>query len=142
MIEDLAIGEVARRAGIQPSALRYYESIGLMPAPTRVNGRRRYNDQTVQMLKVVQLAQSAGFTVAEIQTLLHGFAPDTPPAARWQPLARQKLAQLDALMARIQQMKQVLESGLHCGCLRLEDCVVVLEDGCCNEQAARDRGIE
>jgi MerR family redox-sensitive transcriptional activator SoxR len=139
MIEDLAIGEVARRAGIQPSALRYYERIGLMPAPTRVSGRRRYSERTVQMLKVVQLAQSAGFTVAEIQILLHGFAPDTPPAARWQPLARQKLFELDALMARIQQMKHVLEAGLNCGCLRLEDCAIVLEDGCC-KQVALDSG--
>jgi MerR family transcriptional regulator, redox-sensitive transcriptional activator SoxR len=78
MIEELAIGEVARRAGIQPSALRYYERIELMPAPKRVSGRRRYGEDTVQMLKVVQLAQSFGFTVAEIQTLLHGFPPDTP----------------------------------------------------------------
>ena len=80
---DLPIGEVARRAGIRPSALRFYESIGLMPAPKRVNGRRRYDESTVQMLRVVQLAQRAGFTVAEIQTLPHGFAPDTPPADRW-----------------------------------------------------------
>jgi MerR family redox-sensitive transcriptional activator SoxR len=132
-MEDLAIGEVARRAGIRPSALRYYESIGLMPAPRRVNGRRRYDQGTVQMLKVVQLAQQAGFSVAEIQTLLHGFAPDTPPAARWQPLAQQKIAELDALVERAQQMKRILETGLHCGCLRLEDCAVALERGCCPE---------
>lgn len=136
-MEELAIGEVARRAGIQPSALRYYESIGLMPAPKRVGGRRRYDPGTVQILKVVQLAQSAGFTVAEIRVLLHGFAPDTPPAARWQPLARQKLHELDALIARVQQMKRVLEAGLNCGCLRLEDCAVVLEEGGCSEPAAR-----
>ena len=142
MSEELAIGEVARRAGIQPSALRYYESIGLMPSPKRISGRRRYGEDTVQMLKVVQLAQSAGFTVAEIQTLLHGFAPDTPPAARWQPLARQKLSELDALIARIQQMKLVLEKGLNCGCLRLEDCAVALEQGCCIEQAALDQDVE
>ena len=55
-MEELVIGEVARRAGIRPSALRYYESIGLMPAPKRVNGRRRYDESTVQMLRVVQLA--------------------------------------------------------------------------------------
>ncbi|MEO7908011.1 MAG: MerR family transcriptional regulator, partial [Roseiflexaceae bacterium] len=128
--------------GIQPSALRYYESIGLMPAPKRVGGQRRYGEQTIQMLKVVQLAQSAGFTVAEIQTLLHGFAPDTPPAARWQPLAQQKLSELDALITRIQHMKRVLEKGLNCGCLRLEDCAVVLEDGCYNQQVALDSGIE
>jgi len=93
-------------------------------------------------LKVVQLAQHAGCTVAEIQTLLHGFAPEPPPAARGQPLARQKLSELDTLIARIQQMKRVLEKGLNCGCLRLEDCVVVLEEGCCSEPAAFDRGVE
>jgi MerR family transcriptional regulator, redox-sensitive transcriptional activator SoxR len=131
MMEELAIGEVARRAGIRPSALRYYESIGLLPAPRRVSGRRRYDDSTVQMLKVVQLAQQAGFTVAEIQTLLHGFAPDTPPAARWQPLAQQKIAELDALIERAHKMKQILETGLNCGCLRIEDCAIVLEEGSC-----------
>lgn len=132
-MEDLPIGEIARQAGIRPSALRFYESIGLMPAPKRVNGRRRYDGSTVQMLRVVQLAQQAGFTVAEIQTLLHGFAPDTPPAARWQPLARQKLRELDQVIAHAQQMKRVLETGLNCGCLRLEDCAIVLEQGCCEE---------
>jgi len=126
-MEELAIGEVARRAGIRPSALRYYESIGLMPAARRVAGRRRYDERTVQLLKVVRLAQQAGFSVAEIQTLLHGFAPDTPPAARWQPLARTKLRELDAQIERIQQMKIVLEKGLMCGCLRLEDCAIALE---------------
>ena len=128
---ELAIGEVARRAGIRTSTLRYYERIGLLPAPRRVSGRRRYDESTVQLLRVIQLAQGAGFTVAEIQTLLHGFAPDTPPAARWQPLARKKLEELDALILRAQQMKQVLNTGLNCGCLRLEDCAVVLEQGCC-----------
>ena len=129
-MEELAIGEVARRAGIRPSALRFYESIGLMPAPKRVSGRRRYDASTVQMLKVVQLAQQAGFTVAEVQTLLNGFTPDTPPAARWQPLAQQKIAELDALIVRAQQMKRILEHGLNCGCLRLEDCAIELERGC------------
>ena len=132
-MEELAIGEVARRAGIRPSALRYYESIGLLPAPKRVSGRRRYDESTVRMLKVVQLAQHAGFTVAEIQTLLHGFAPDTTPAARWQPLARKKIGELDALIERAQQMKRVLETGLNCGCLRLEDCAIALEEGGCCE---------
>ena len=65
-MDDLAIGDVARRAGIRPSALRYYESIGLLPQPRRVNGRRRYDESTVRMLKLIQLAQGAGFTVAEI----------------------------------------------------------------------------
>ena len=132
-MDELSIGEVARQAGIRPSALRFYESIGLMPAPKRVNGRRRYDPSTVRMLRVVQLAQRAGFSVAEIQTLLHGFAPGTPPADRWRPLAHQKLRELDAVITHAQQMKSILETGLNCGCLRLEDCAIVLEQGCCSE---------
>ena len=131
MLEELAIGEVARRAGIRPSALRYYESIGLLPAPTRVSGRRRYDERTVQLLRVVRLAQQAGFTVAEIQTLLHGYAPETPPAARWRPLAEGKLRELDARIERAQQMKAVLEMGLNCGRLQLEDCPIAVEEGRC-----------
>jgi MerR family redox-sensitive transcriptional activator SoxR len=127
VMEELPIGEVARRAGIRPSALRYYDRIGLLPALRRVSGRRRYDERAVQALKVVQLAQQAGFTVAEIQTLLHGFAPDTPPPERWRPLAQHKIAELDAQIERAQRMKRTLEIGLNCDCLRLEDCVVVLE---------------
>ena len=121
-MEELAIGEVARRAGMRPSALRYYESIGLLPAPRRVNGRRRYDPVAIQMLRVIQLAQHAGFSVAEIQRLLHGFPAETPPADRWRPLAEHKMREIDALIARAEQMKGILETLLTCGCGRLEVC--------------------
>ena len=130
-MENLTIGEVARMAGIRPSALRYYESIGLLPSPKRVKGRRYYDSGAVQRLALVQLAQQAGFTIAEIQTLFHGFAPDTPPAARWRTLACRKVAELDTLIERTQRMKHVLETGLQCGCLRLEDCPITPGDLCC-----------
>ena len=130
-MEDWSIGEVAQQAGIRPSALRYYESIGLLPAPRRVNGRRRYDPRTVQQLTVLQFARQAGFNIAELQTLFHGFTAETPPAARWQALAEQKLGELDALIERAQQMRQILKTGLQCGCLRLEDCLIVEgETGC------------
>jgi MerR family redox-sensitive transcriptional activator SoxR len=88
-----------------------------------VNGRRRYDESILQRLAILQLAQKAGFTIAEIQTLFHGFAPDTPPAARWRALALEKMSELDAQIARAQQMKRFLEGGLRCNCLRLEECV-------------------
>ncbi|MBV9787499.1 MAG: MerR family transcriptional regulator [Chloroflexi bacterium] len=139
-MEDLAIGEVARRAGIRTSAVRYYESIGLLPAPKRVSGRRRYTEDTVQILKVVQLAQAAGFTIAEIQILLNGFAPEAPPSARWQLLARQKLRELDAVIERTQIMKRILESSLSCGCLRLEDCAALLAGDHNTQESNAERG--
>ena len=128
-MDDLPIGEVAGRAGIRTSALRFYESVGLLPAPQRVNGHRRYGEDTIRLLRVIRLAQRAGFTVAEIRTLMHGFAPDTPPAERWQPLARHKIQELDGLITQAHQMKRILETALQCGCMRLEDCSSVLEDG-------------
>lgn len=73
----LSIGEVAARAGVRTSALRYYESIGLLPAPRRINGRRAYEATILQQLAILQLAQKAGFTMNEIDELLHGFAADT-----------------------------------------------------------------
>lgn len=130
-MNELSIGVVARMAGIKPSALRYYESIGLIPAPRRINRRRCYDAEVLQRIALVQLAQQAGFTIAEIQILLHGFAPDTPPAIRWQTLACQKMTELDALIEQAQRMKQVLETGLQCGCLRLEDCPIMPGDLCC-----------
>ena len=124
-MEEMTIGEVARRTGIRASALRYYESVGVLPTPRRVNGRRRYDGEVLELLAVVRVAQQAGFTVSEIRTLLHGFSADTPPSARWRALASRKLPEVEALIRRALGIKRLLERGLRCGCLRLEDCVLV-----------------
>lgn len=122
-MDELAIGEVAQRAGVRTSAIRYYESIGLLPAPPRVSGRRRYAPSVVQMLSIIQLAQQAGFTMAEIHELFHGFSEETPVGERWHKLAERKLRDVEKMMQQAQAMKNVLETLLECGCVRLEDCV-------------------
>jgi MerR family transcriptional regulator, redox-sensitive transcriptional activator SoxR len=121
----MTIGEVARRAGIRPSALRYYESAGVMPEPERENGRRRYGPEALDLLALVRVAQQAGFRISEIRTLLHGFTAETPPSERWRELASEKLPEVEALIRRAFGMKRLLEWGLRCDCLRLEDCVLV-----------------
>ena len=133
MIHNLTISQVAQRAGLRASAIRYYEDEGLLPPPHRVNGRRRYDPSVWQRLALIDVAQQAGFTVAEIRTFLHGFAEDTPPAERWRALAERKLPQVEALIERAQGMKRILEEGLHCRCLTLEQCGRLLSEG----QAAR-----
>ncbi len=126
---SMSIGEVAQRAGVRPSTLRYYESIGLLPAAERENGRRRYDGEVLlkvlDRLAVVRVAQQAGFTISEIRTLLDGFSEDTPPSERWRVLAREKLTEVDALIERALGMKDLLERGLRCECLRLEECSLV-----------------
>jgi MerR family transcriptional regulator, redox-sensitive transcriptional activator SoxR len=121
-VATLTIGEVARQAGVRTSALRYYEGIGLLPATRRVNGRRRYDGNALRVLGVIRLAKQAGFTVAETRMLLHGFSAGTPPSARWRALALRKRAEMDALIARAERMKQILETVLQCECPQLSDC--------------------
>lgn len=119
---ELSIGEVARQTGLRTSAVRYYESAGVLPAPARVNGRRRYDPDVVRLLRTVRFAQEAGFSVAEIRTLFHGFGAHVPPAARWRKLADRKLAELDELMVRVERMRRALLIAKECGCVRMEDC--------------------
>jgi MerR family redox-sensitive transcriptional activator SoxR len=126
-MNKFTIGEVARRAGIRPSAIRYYESVGLLPAPQRVSGSRRYDASVLQRLALIHLAQEAGFSVAEMRTLFTGFAKDTPASQRWHALAQEKLAEVDAWIKRAQGMKRLLEECLlQCRCLTLEECAAHL----------------
>lgn len=122
----MTIGGVARRAGVRPSALRYYERVGVLPPPERENGRRLYDGEVLRevlnRLAVVGVAQQAGFTIAEIRTLLDGFSEDTPPSERWRVLADEKLPEVEALIRRARGMKRLLERGLECECLSIEDC--------------------
>jgi MerR family redox-sensitive transcriptional activator SoxR len=123
----LAIGEVARRAGLNSSALRYYERIGLLPEPERVGGQRRYDASVLTRLAVIELAKRAGFSLQETRTLLDGFSPTTSPSERWQALARRKLPEIENQLARIDAMRQLLTVGLECDCLSLEECGMLIE---------------
>ena len=128
-IDGLSIGEVGRRSGLAPSAIRYYERLGLLPKPARVGGKRRYDVSVLEWLSLIALAREAGFTMAEIKRLVAGFTPGTRPAARWQELATRKLAEIDAMVARAERMRAVLRVALECGCFRLEDCAALLAAG-------------
>ena len=118
----LLIGEVARRAGLSTSALRYYEKAGLLPPPSRVSKRRIYDGRVLGRIRVILLALDAGFTVKETKTFLSGFPTTTTPAERWRALAAKKLAELEAQMTRLTQMQSILRDSFRCHCMRMEDC--------------------
>jgi len=123
----LTIGEVARRAGVRTSALRYYEEVGVLPPATRVGGQRRYDEEILARLAVVRLAQDLGFSVAEIRALVEGFDDVGVPSDRWHELAKRKLTEVDSLIRHAEQMKRLLEESLGCGCLTLDACALVLQ---------------
>jgi len=120
---QFTISEVARRVGLQPSAIRYYEKIGvLLPGP-RVSGRRRYDATVFYRLAVIQRARQIGFSLEEIRRLFFGFRSETRASIRWQNLSREKLKELDALLAGIESMRSLLKKMMqNCHCATLEQC--------------------
>ena len=122
-MENKSIGEMARGAALNASTLRYYESIGLLLPTERENGQRRYDNDALKRLSMIRIFKETGFTLKEIGLLLSGFSEDTAPSARWKLLASEKLREIDAQISRAKGMKKVLEEGLHCDCLSLDECV-------------------
>ena len=103
---ELTIGEVARRAGVATSLIRYYESIGLLPEPDRLHGQRRYDGDVLGRLAFIGVAQSAGFKLGEIKQLVGG------------------IDEVEALLERTRAMKGWLEVAQGCGCATPEECAL------------------
>ena len=125
-VSGLTIGEVAHRSGVAPSAIRYYESLGLIPTPPRLHGERRYADEVFGSLAFVAVAQAAGFTLREIQVL--AAHTDTGPglAETMQAMAEQKLAEVESTLARATAMKEWLQVARGCGCSDPAECSLFL----------------
>lgn len=117
----MRIGELARRAGVAPSAVRYYERSGLLPAPARVSGRRVYAPDALSRLAVILHARRLGFTIAETRRLVTMFPP-AAPSVRWKALAAAKIESLDALIAHARAMKAMLRMVSRCRCTSWENC--------------------
>jgi MerR family transcriptional regulator, redox-sensitive transcriptional activator SoxR len=117
---QLTIGEVAQQAGMRTSRIRYYESVGVLPAPQRVAGMRRYSPDVLRRLGIIDVAQRVGFTLEEIRELLnseHGTAHH-----RLQHLAQRKLPDIDELIQRAKAVRRWLEMTSACECESLDVC--------------------
>jgi MerR family redox-sensitive transcriptional activator SoxR len=122
-MSQLTISEVARQAGLRPSAIRYYEQMGILPPPRRISGQRRYDTTSLHRLAVIQRAKQTGFTLNEIRHLFFGFRKNTPAFTRWQRISQQKLTELDLLMDQIKSMQKLLgEMVACCRCETLDQC--------------------
>ena len=120
----MTIGEVATRTGLSHSAIRYYESEGLIASPERRGGKRSFGPEVVDAVRVIRLARELGFSLEDIRTLLNGFSTETAPPVRWQHLARRKLPEVNELIQRATAMKRLLEKGLRCDCVTVQDCIL------------------
>lgn len=105
----MTIGEVADRAQVATSAIRYYERLGLLSADTRQSGQRRYRTGTLRRLVFIGMMQDIGLTLDEVAGVLHAAT-----MAEWKSIAGERLAALDEQIARLQLARELLAGALLC----------------------------
>jgi MerR family transcriptional regulator, redox-sensitive transcriptional activator SoxR len=118
----LTIGEVAARAGVNTSHIRYYERVGVLPRPDRASGRRRYGEEVLHRLAIIDVAQRAGFTLDEIRDLTGPANQGVRAGQRIRALAERKLPDIETLISRAQAMKEWLEVATTCDCDTVDVC--------------------
>jgi DNA-binding transcriptional MerR regulator len=115
----MKIGELSGRSGINASAIRYYERCGLLPAPYRAGGQRRYPADALDRVLLIGFAGEVGFTLREIKVFLNGLPDDAPVGPRWKKLAHRKIQEVERSIQRARRLKSLLEHLLHCQCISL-----------------------
>ena len=124
-MELLAIGEVAARSGMAPSALRYYEAEGLISATRTPGGARRYPRSVLRRLATIRAGRNVGLSLPEIRTALATLPEGRPPTVRdWAELSQGWRDRLDQQIAALTQLRDGLTSCIGCGCLSLERCAL------------------
>lgn len=105
----LTIGEVAERAHVSTSTIRYYERRGLLAADARKSGQRRYHLASLRRLVFIGMLQDAGLALDDIEGILN--AADV---AEWKAIASRRLAVLDERIAQLQEARSYLAGALGC----------------------------
>jgi len=123
----LSIGEVAERAGLNTSHIRFYERVGVLPAPARVAGQRRYREEVLHRLSIIDVAQRAGLTLDEIAPLTGPGNRSADASRHIRRLAGEKLPQIDALIARAHAVKRWLEVAQWCDCESVDVCALFVD---------------
>jgi DNA-binding transcriptional MerR regulator len=122
----MKIGDLAAKACLAPSAIRYYEKLGLLPPADRIGGQRRYSSESLDRVLLIRFAGEMDFTLAEIKLFLNGFREGTPVSVRWRKLTTRKIAELQQRLAFTRRLLNLLERLQHCHCVHLHQCVTGL----------------
>ncbi len=120
---ELTIGELAERSGVATSAIRYYEDRGLLWSRRTTGNQRRYERAMLRRLAFIRTAQRVGLTLEEIEEALATLPSNrTPTKADWTRLSRAWRPRLDEQIARLERLRDTLDSCIGCGCLSLRRC--------------------
>jgi MerR family redox-sensitive transcriptional activator SoxR len=135
---ELTIGELAARSGVAASALRFYETEGLIAAHRTDGNQRRYARATLRRVAVISAGRAAGISLAKIRVALATLPADrTPTKQDWQRLSRSWRADVELRIAELERLRDRLGSCIGCGCLSLRACALFNPD---DEAAAQGPG--
>ena len=124
-IDQLSIGEVARRTGLSVSAIRFYEERGLVQSVRNQGGQRRFARSDIRRLSIVMIAQNLGFSLTRISEALSALPTHRAPNKReWENMAQDFRVDIDDRIAVLQRLRDRLDICIGCGCLSLEDCAL------------------
>ena len=126
---ELAIGEVSERTGVARSALRFYESEGLIHSTRSAGGQRRYPRDVLRRVSFIRVAQQVGLQLDEIRAALESLPRNRTPTQRdWQRLSRSWRPRIEARIALLERLRDQLDSCIGCGCLSLKACRMLNPD--------------
>ena len=138
MASELTIGQLSARSGVSPSALRFYESEGLISSTRTSGNQRRYERATLRRIALIQAGKAAGIPLERIRAALDTLPADRTPTKRdWERLSRQWREELDLRIATLEAIRGRLTGCIGCGCLSLRRCALLNPD---DEAAARGPG--
>lgn len=121
----ISIGEVAQRAGIAPSALRFYEAQGFIQSARSQGGQRRFHRSTLRRVAFIRVAQRVGLTLDEIRLALATLPESrTPTKSDWARISRDWRPRLDEQIATLERLRDELTSCIGCGCLSFSACAL------------------
>ncbi|GHF07044.1 redox-sensitive transcriptional activator SoxR [Aliiroseovarius zhejiangensis] len=137
---EISIGTLAKRTGLAVSAIRYYETQGLVAPERNAGGQRRFLRSDIRRLSFVMIAQKFGFTLDRIRDLL-GRLPQsrTPTAKDWAGISQDFRAELDEQIAALTRLRDKLDGCIGCGCLSLDRCALYNPDDIAAEKGAGPR---
>jgi len=119
----VTIGELARRAGVATSALRYYEQLGLISSERTAGGQRRYARAMLRRVAFVRAAQAVGLSLGEVRAALARLPDErTPSKADWNKVSGTWIRRIDERIAELERLRETLNSCIGCGCLSLRTC--------------------
>ena len=122
-MQELSVGEVAKRCGVNVSALHFYERQGLIHSRRNNGNQRRYGRDTLRRVSIIKVAQQMGIPLKELVDVFAELPTfGAPQQQQWETMAQRWQSQLQARIAQLQKLEQSLTSCIGCGCLSMKQC--------------------